>query len=148
MLFLHADVAPPEDVEEQIESAVRKGAIGGNFRLCYPEGGPLGLWLEFLAPLNRKRRRYYGDSGLFAKRDAYESFGGFPAIPIMEDIIFVKRMERYGETAHLPGPMVSSGRRWRGRALRTLLLWGCMQTAYALGVSPWKLDQFYRSAKR
>ncbi|MGF1471520.1 MAG: TIGR04283 family arsenosugar biosynthesis glycosyltransferase [Rubrobacteraceae bacterium] len=148
LLFLHADVVPPDDVAGQIKSAVRAGFVGGNFRLRYPEGGLLGRWLEFLAPLNRRRNRYYGDSGLFARRTAYEAFGGFPAIPVMEDIVFVKRMEWYGKTAYLPGPIVSSGRRWRGKALRTLLLWGFMQSAYALGVSPWWLDGFYRSANR
>ncbi len=146
LFFLHADVIPPRDVAAQIRRAVAAGHVGGNFRLRYPGGGLLGLWLELLAPVYRRLQRYYGDSGLFVKRDAYESFGGFPATPIMEDIVFVQRMEQYGKTAYLPGPMVSSGRRWRDRALRTVLLWGGMQTAYALGVSPWKLDRFYRSA--
>lgn len=146
LLFLHADVLLPPNVAVQIEKAVEAGYVGGNFRLRYPDGGLLGRWLEFLAPVYRRLRRYYGDSGLFVRRGAYEAFGGFPAVPIMEDIGFVRRMERYGETAYLPGPMVSSGRRWKGRALRTLLLWGSMQTAYALGVSPWTLDRFYRSA--
>lgn len=147
LFFLHADVLPPPDVAAQIERALESGYIGGNFRLRYPDGGLLGLWLEFLAPLYRKRRRYYGDSGFFVCRDAYEAFGGFPHIPIMEDIEFVRRMERHGKTAYLPGPIISSTRRWKGRALRTLLLWGSMQTAYALGVSPWKLDRFYRSSR-
>ena len=147
LLFLHADVTPPPDVANQIERAVNAGYIGGNFRLRYPDGGVLGHWLEFLAPAYRRLGRYYGDSGLFVRRDAYEAFGGFPAIPVMEDIEFVRRMERHGKTAYLPGPITSSARRWEGRALRTLLLWGGMQTAYALGVSPWKLDRFYRSAR-
>ncbi|MGB3633534.1 MAG: TIGR04283 family arsenosugar biosynthesis glycosyltransferase [Rubrobacteraceae bacterium] len=147
LLFLHADVLPPHDVSAQVEGSINAGYIGGNFRLRYPGGGVLGLWLEFLAPLNRRRKRYYGDSALFVRRDAYDAFGGFPAIPIMEDIVFVQRMEKYGKTAYLPGPVVSSGRRWRGKALRTLLLWGFMQTAYATGVSPWRLDRFYRSRK-
>lgn len=148
LFFLHVDVVPPQDVASQIQGAIDEDAIGGNFHLRYPEGGLLGLWLELLAPIYRKFHRYYGDSGIFVKRSAYESFGGFPAIPIMEDIVFVKRMERYGKTAYLPGPVLSSGRRWRGKALRTLLLWGGMQTAYALGVSPWRLDRFYRSASK
>lgn len=147
LFFLHADVLPPPDVADQIERAVNAGYIGGNFRLCYPDGGILGRWLEFLAPVYRSLGRYYGDSGLFVRRDAYESFGGFPAIPVMEDIEFVRRMERHGKTAYLPGPITSSARRWEGRTLQTLLLWGGMQTAYALGVSPWKLDRFYRSTR-
>jgi hypothetical protein len=63
----------------------------------------------------------------------------------MEDIVFVRRMERAGETAYLPGPMVSSSRRWEGQPLRSLALWGFMQAAFALGVSPWRLASFYKT---
>ncbi len=145
--FLHADVLPPLDVAGQIQAAIDYGYIGGNFRLRYPNGGKLGRWLELLVPVYRKLGRYYGDSGIFVRRDAYEAFGGFPFIPIMEDIEFVRRMERCGKTVYLPGPVTSSARRWEGRTLRTLLLWGGMQAAYALGVSPWRLDRFYRSTR-
>lgn len=147
LLFLHADVTPPQDAVAQIGVAIDAGYVGGNFRLRYPGGGLLGRWLEFLAPIYRKIPRYYGDSGLFVRRDAYEAFGGFPHIPVMEDVVFVRRMERYGETAYLPGPMVSAARRWQKRPLRTMLLWGFMQIAYALGVSPWRLARFYRRGK-
>lgn len=148
LLFLHADVEPPLDLAEQISVALAAGCVGGNFRLTYPDGGILGRMLEIANVPYRRLGRYYGDSGLFVRRDAYYAFGGFPYIPIMEDIVFVRRMERYGRTAYLPGPMVSSARRWRGCALRTLLLWWSMQTAYALGATPWKLNRFYASAKR
>lgn len=145
LLFLHADVFPPADVAAQISGALRTGFVGGNFRLRYPEGGLLGRWLELLAPVYRKIPRYYGDSAIFARRDVYEASGGFPWIPIMEDVVFVRRLERSGPTAYLPGPMTSASRRWRGREGRTLLLWGFMQTAFAVGVSPWRLARFYRA---
>ena len=144
LLFLHADVLPPPDVAAQVSGAIRAGYVGGNFRLRYPEGGPLGRWLELLAPVYRRIPRYYGDSGLFVRRDVYEAFGGFPWVPIMEDMVFVQRLEKSGPTAYLPGPMTSASRRWRGREVRTLLLWGSMQTAFALGASPWRLARFYR----
>lgn len=147
-LFLHADVIPPLDLSAQIKSARGSGFIGGNFRLRYPDGGLLGRWLELLAPLYRRGKRYYGDSGIFVRRDMYEACGGFPHVPIMEDIIFVRRMESCGETAYLTGPITSSTRRWRGRTIRTLLLWGAMQVLFALGVSPWRLARLYRSQKR
>ena len=147
LLFLHADVVPPRDLASQISGAVRAGCVGGNFRLRYPDGGLLGRWLETLAPVYRRIPRYYGDSGIFARRDAYERCGGFPHVPIMEDVIFVERLEKTGPTAYLPGPMTSAGRRWRGREAQTLLLWGCMQLASALGASPWRLAGFYGARK-
>lgn len=146
LLFLHADVIPPEDVAAQISGAIRAGHAGGNFRLRYPGGGLLGRWLEIMAPVYRRVPRYYGDSGIFVRREVYEACGGFPWIPIMEDVVFVQRMERTGRTAYLPGPMVSAARRWRGRQLRTLLLWGFMQALFALGASPWRLARFYKAA--
>ena len=148
VLFLHADVLPPMDVAAQISAAISAGHVGGNFRLRYPDGGLLGRWLEWRAPFYRRKVRYYGDSGIFARRDAYDACGGFPHVPIMEDVIFARRLESAGRTAYLPGPMVSAARRWRGRELRTLLLWGSMQAAFALGVTPWRLARFYRAAGR
>ena len=145
LLFLHADVVPPPDVVLQIKDAVERGYVGGNFRLRYPGGGLLGRWLEMLAPLYRTLGRYYGDSGIFVRRDVYERVGGFPEIPVMEDVVFVRALERAGKTAYLPGPMISSARRWEGRPLRTLLLWGFMQTAFVLGANPQRLVRFYRA---
>lgn len=145
LLFLHADVLPPRDVASQIADAVKVGYVGGNFRLRYPGGGALGRWLETLAPVYRVLGRYYGDSGLFARRDVYEACGGFPWVPIMEDIIFVRRMESMGPTVYLPGPILSATRRWKGRPIRTLLLWACMQSAFALGASPWQLARLYKA---
>ncbi len=144
LLFLHADVVPPLDIASQIRDAVETGCVGGNFRLRYPGGGVLGWWLEILVPFYRRLGRYYGDSGIFVRRDVYEQVGGFPEIPIMEDVVFVRRMEGAGKTAYLPGPMVSSPRRWEKRPLRTLMLWGFMQAAFALGASPWWLASFYK----
>ncbi len=145
LLFLHADVVPPLNLEDQIRGAVERGYIGGNFRLRYPGGGLLGRWLETLAPLYRALGCYYGDSGIFVRRDVYERVGGFPKMPVMEDLVFVREIEGMGKTAYLPGPMVSSSRRWQGRPLRTLLLWGFMQVAFALGASPHRLARFYRA---
>lgn len=148
LLFLHADVEPPRDLAAQVSGALASGYIGGNFRLRYPDGGLLGRILQAANRVYRRLGRYYGDSGLFVLREAHDAFGGFPHIPIMEDIVFVRRMERYGPTAYLAGPMVSSARRWKGRAARTLLLWWFMQITYSLGASPWTLARFYRNARR
>ncbi len=145
LLFLHADVVPPRDLAAQIKDALNRGYVGGNFRLLYPGGGPLGRWLEALAPFYRRLGRYYGDSGLFVRRQVHDEMGGFPEIPVMEDVVFVRRLEAIGRTAYMPGPMVSSSRRWEGRPVRTLLLWASMQTAFALGASPHQLARFYRA---
>lgn len=145
LLFLHADTLPPRDVARQIRGALERDHAGGNFRLRYRGGGLLGRWLEVLVLIYRRLGRYYGDSGIFVRREVYERIGGFPAVPVMEDVILARRLERAGSTAYLPGPMVSSPRRWKGRPLRTLFLWFFMQLAYEAGASPWWLRRFYRT---
>jgi hypothetical protein len=52
---------------------------------------------------------------------------------MMEEVVFVRRMEHAGETASLPGPMVSLPRRWEYWPLHTLMLCSFMRTAVALG---------------
>jgi rSAM/selenodomain-associated transferase 2 len=148
LLFLHADAVPPPGLAFQIRSAVEAGYIGGNFHIAYSGGGLLGRFLETLAPFYRRLGRYYGDSGIFVRRDVYERVGGFPQLPVMEDVVFVRRMEEAGETTCLPGPMVCSPRRWEGRPLRTLALWAFMQVMFDLGASPLWLAKFYQPHKK
>jgi hypothetical protein len=131
-----ADVVPPPDVALQIGSALEAGYIGGNFRLTYSGGGLLGRCLETLALFYRRLGRYYGDSGIFVRWDVYERVGGFPEIPVIEDVVFVRRMEGAGKMAYLSGPMVCSPRRWEGRPLRTLALWVFMQAMFDLALCP------------
>jgi hypothetical protein len=39
--------------------------------------------------------------------------GGFPLVPIAEDLYLVRRLARMGRIALAPGTAVTSGRRWR-----------------------------------
>ena len=105
----------------------------------------MGRCLEICAPVARRVDLYYGGSGLFVRRDVFEGLGGFPEIPVMEDVVFVRRMGRAGRTAFLPGPVLSSPRRWAGYPLRTLALWVFMQAMFDLGVSPYWLAKFYQA---
>ena len=46
-------------------------------------------------------------------RAAFHELGGYRELPIMDDYDFIRRMERLGTTVCLPGPAVTSARRWR-----------------------------------
>ena len=39
------------------------------------------------------------DSRIFARRDAFEAYADIPHDPIMENVIFVEKLERTGRTA-------------------------------------------------
>ncbi len=138
LLFLHADARlPPVARGAVFERLADPRVIGGNFLI---EFLPASWFTRLLAPANdiRRRitRRYYGDSGIFVRRAAYEALGGFPPVPLMEDYAFSSRMEKAGRCAYIRDVHVlASSRRFAGRELRTVLLWMALQTLYWLGVS-------------
>lgn len=148
-LFLHADALLPPEAVETLEVAVRDDSVaGGNFNLVYD--GHSG-WSRFFTWANRLRRSfgiYYGDSGLFVRRDVFRRLDGFKPIPIMDDYEFVRRLERAGRTVCLPAVVVVSDRRWRVQGVfRTLWSWALVQTLYSLGVPPRLLARWYEPVR-
>ena len=101
--------------------------------------------------VNRARRRFgvfYGDSGIFCRRDVFEEFGGYKPYPILEDYEFARRMWKAGKLALLNEPIYVSDRRWRNSSLlRTLWSWFWVQALYLCGVSPERLARMYRNIR-
>ena len=87
-----------------------------------------------------------GDQALFVRREAFAAVGGFPPIPLMEDVAFSKAMKRRGPPACLAGKVATSGRRWeRHGVARTILLMWRLRLAYFLGADPARLAERYAS---
>jgi hypothetical protein len=87
---------------------------------------------------------YTGDQGIFVRRDAFEAIGGFPEIPLMEDVEFSRRLTRRGKTILLPVRIATSARRWEasGPVRTILLMWG-LRLAYFLGMPPARCAEIY-----
>jgi rSAM/selenodomain-associated transferase 2 len=122
--FLHADsVFPPGGltrVEETLNS--QHDVIGGNFRLVFDGETSFSRGLTVFYALMRLAGRYYGDSGIFVRRRAYDAIGGMRPIPVMEDLDFVCRLERYGRTCCITElPLVTSSRRFQGRSAPAII---------------------------
>jgi hypothetical protein len=78
-----------------------------------------------------------GDQALFVCHDLFRSTGGFPDIPLMEDIAMSRRLLRHGRPACLHERVITSARRWeRYGVLRTILLMWRLRVAYFLGADP------------
>ncbi len=149
LLFLHADALLPPEALEALEVALRNDStVGGNFSLAF-EGD--SAWSRFFTWVNRWRRFfgiYYGDSGLFVRREVFRRLGGFKPIPIMDDFEFLRRLEGVSNTVCLPPVVVVSDRRWRVQGvLRTLLSWVWVQALYSLGVHPKYLARWYKPVR-
>jgi len=72
---------------------------------------------------NRLRFRcsgnYYGDQALFVRRHAFETVGGFPQIPLLEDIRFFTTASATGADGHPASPVLTSPRRFLARVWAT-----------------------------
>ena len=151
LLFLHADSGFPAGGLDRIAESLAASAeiVGGNFRLIFDGGSRFSRWLTRYYAWIRKRGLYYGDSAIFVRRDVYESLGGMRPIALMEDLNFVRSMERFGRTVCIENPpLVTSSRRFEGRSPIAIVLgWFTIHLLYRLGVSPERLAKIYNSSR-
>jgi glycosyltransferase involved in cell wall biosynthesis len=150
-VFVHADTTIPRGFGAAIRAALADPAVvGGNFRLRFEPETPTAKLFTLANDLRRRALRiYYGDSCIFVRRSIFEALGGFSGLPLFEDHHFAQRLEACGPTRYLTDLEVgSSGRRFEGRALRTLAVWGTLHLAFTLGAPPALLARLYESPRR
>jgi rSAM/selenodomain-associated transferase 2 len=149
LLFLHADTRLPSDALDAIRAAVGRGKAWGRFDVAIDGPGALLAVVGFMMNLrSRSTGIATGDQALFVRRDAFEGVGGFPAIPLMEDVAISRALKRVGKPACLRERVVTSGRRWeRHGTLRTVLLMWRLRLAFALGADPGALARAYEARR-
>lgn len=146
LLFLHADTfLLPGAIDELHRRLVGDGAVGGAFDLHLDHPGAAGKWI---ARISSRRSRFlrlpYGDQGIFVWRQVFEEIGGFPAIPIMEDLAFSRRLRRAGRLTFLRTGLVTSARRWQANGLvKTTLVNWWVTLLFLLRVPPRQLRRIY-----
>ena len=146
LLFLHADTLLPESARAAISSAMQaRERAWGRFDVRIEGEHPmLPVVAFFMNARSRLTGIATGDQAIFVRRAAFEQVGGFPAIPLMEDVAITKALKRVSPPACLRERVVTSGRRWEKRGtLRTILLMWRLRLAYALGADPARLAQRY-----
>ena len=141
LLFLHADSALPGDLDAGFAPA----ASWGFFRLRLSGEASVFRVIEAAVNLRRRITRVAGgDQGLFFEREFFLSLGGFPDIPLMEDVAVCKSARRLARPIIIASPVHSSSRRWHDNGVfKTILLMWSLRLAYWLGVNPAKLHRIY-----
>ena len=146
-LFLHVDTRLPEGADLLILSEMKRHRrIWGRFDVRLSGRHPLFRVVECL--MNWRSRLSgiaTGDQGIFVRREAFQSVGGFPEIDLMEDIALSRLLKKSGPPLCLRQKVVTSSRRWeKNGILRTVLLMWRLRLAYSLGADPKELARRYR----
>ena len=145
LLFLHADTALPDGADRLIDAALGPPRLGP-FRpahcrtaiRCSPSIARMINWRSRLTGIAT------GDQAIFVSRKAFEAVGGFPDLPLMEDIAISRRLKRLCRPFCIATPAVTSGRRWEHNGvIRTILLMWRLRLSYYLGVEPALLAELY-----
>lgn len=149
LVFLHADTRLPPGAAASLRAALADRRIaGGNFALRFDGDDRFSRMLGAWYAAQRRLGIYYGDSAIFVRREVFAALGGYREQPIMEDYELVRRLRRRGRTVCLPGPAVTSSRRWRALGVpRTILAWVAIRWLYLAGLPPARLARLYRSAR-
>jgi rSAM/selenodomain-associated transferase 2 len=146
LLFLHADTILPLDADRLIVTGLQEtGLAWGRFDVDIAGRHRL---LPVIAALMNRRSRLTGiatgDQAVFVRADAFAQAGGFPDIPLMEDIAISRALKRLSRPLCLTGPVITSGRRWETNGVaRTIGLMWRLRLAYFLGADPARLARAY-----
>ena len=145
LCFLHADTILPNGFARAIfETMSNPNTIAGAFR--YQSDLASSLFKHSVHIRSSKFSLPYGDQGIFIRKADFKAAGGFPDIPLAEDLFFVRRLKRLGRIVTLDLPARTSGRRrldegpWTNTLINLVVLGACY-----LGVSPETIAQFRRS---
>jgi len=146
--FLHADAEVPTGCLDEIDRIMRNPTTsGGYFRIRLPPPVVYRLTDSFAHYAGLLLRMRCGDHGIFCRRTAFTAAGGFPNLPLMEDVEFFRRLRRCGRMVHSNKRIRASQRRYEAVGpLRLTLAYGFIATLYLFGVSSTALSRIYQSA--
>lgn len=150
LLFLHADCALPVAADRLIlDGLARHGKQWGRFDVTLDSDRRL---LKIVATMMNLRSRWSGiatgDQGIFILRALFEQLGGFPALPLMEDIALSGMAKSRAAPLCLPARIVTSARRWEHHGIwPTIILMWRLRLAYYLGADAAQLATRYDAAR-
>ncbi|MGH9089185.1 MAG: TIGR04283 family arsenosugar biosynthesis glycosyltransferase [Acidimicrobiales bacterium] len=137
--FVHADVTvAPSALDELRTVLADPGVVGGGLSLRF-DARSVGL--AYLAWSSTRRARHlqqvFGDQALFVRRRVLDEVGGFPDLPIMEDLELCRRLRRRGRLAVLPATATASARRFADHGTWSMIAYmQYLKALYVAGIDP------------
>lgn len=149
LIFLHADVWLEKGAFKAVESTLASGSVGGGFLQKIDGKSLLYRIIENTANMRGKYLKvFYGDSGIFLSKTDFQQIGGFPDVPIMEEVGFSKELRKLGKTKMIIPYIHISARRWeRNGIIKTTAKNWLITLLYIMGFSLDSLEKLYRNIR-
>ena len=147
--FVHCDSQLPMDAHAQISKAIAQGNQWGCFHIGFDYDGPFMGCNAYFSNRRAKKGIAFGDQGIWVRKAVFESIGGFPDLPIMEDYEFSLRMKAANiPICQLPGRIITSGRRYEKR-FPPVTMWHMfyLRCMYRRGVDIQEIARRYRDIR-
>lgn len=145
LLFLHADTQLPAGAIQSVSHALSDYRRWGRFNVMLSgKQWPFRVietmmnWRSCLTSIAT------GDQVIFVQTRLFNRVGGFPDIPLMEDVALSKRLRSFERAVCVNESVITSSRRWQKNGIiKTVLLMWWLRLLYFLGVSPQRLVSLY-----
>lgn len=147
LIFLHADTTLPVNAFKLVKDTIKAGFKVGAFDLKIVSQNR--LLQNYISKSSSIRSRLlampYGDQAHFFKRDFFIELGGYPNIPLMEDLEIMRIIKKRKEPIFIiPKPASTSDRRWQKEGILFVMLRNpILATLYMLGISADVLKRYY-----
>lgn len=149
--FVHADTRLDPTALGQLRAALTDpDVVGGGCAIRFDRDTP-ALRLLAWSSTQRARRLHqiFGDQAMFVRRPVFEALGGFPDLPLMEDLEMSRRLHRAGRLVVLPATCTASARRFEAHGtIRMIAFMQYLKLLYFAGVDPARIAERYAVGPR
>jgi len=115
IVVAHADMVFPTAAFGTIRDFLTRhpGCPGGCLGHRFDSSKRIFRAIEWWDRRRAMRGHSYGDQAQFFRRETLERAGGFPDLPLMEDVELARRLRQLGRPAYLDVPVSVSARRYK-----------------------------------
>lgn len=152
VLFLHADSRLHENALHEIERIIHEGNHGGGFPLKFIQPPIRSIYRgieTFIYMRARFFKMFHGDQGMFVRRDVLKDIGGYPEIPLMEDVKLSQLLRASYKLKLASIPIYASPRRIAANGfLKMVYIYFYLKTLYYLNFDINYIAQTYKNLKK
>jgi rSAM/selenodomain-associated transferase 2 len=139
LFFIHIDCTIQKNTLAIIENELKQHqAIGGGLTQKFtPTDQFLTLTSNFGNLRSKITQIFFGDCGIFLRKDSFDTIGGYDEIIFLEDVELCKKAKKQGKLIQIPATIYTSPRRYLhiGK-IRVTIIFTLIYFLNSLGIRP------------